>query len=291
MLKRKKRGVSVEPVGYLFIAPLMLFIFLWKIFPIGYLTGLSFFRWDLISLPRFVGFQNYVKLIHSPNYWSAFFHTFIYIGAVLGISITVALILAVIFNGMKVKGRIIFLTIAFIPYIISESAAGYMWMWILEEGGLLNFYLTKIGFAPIHWLSFPGTAMFSIVAMSSWRLIGYNTIIFFIGLQAIPDVYYEAAKIDGSDKLRMFWNITLPLLKPMMLYILVIAMVAVSQAFTPVYVLTGGGPYGSTDVLLLRMYRMAFENYEMGYAGAISITLTIVLASIMYLQFKYLKSD
>lgn len=284
-----KRRVGIDYVGYLFLAPFILYLLVWKIFPMGYLGTLSFFKWDLISSPEFVSLQNYIRLFHSPKYWAAFSHTFIYIGAVLGISIICALFLAIIFKEIDVKGRVVFLTAVFVPYIVSESAGGFMWVWILEEGGLLNFYLTKLGFSPVHWLTSPRWAMVSIIMMSSWRLTGYNAIIFFIGLQAIPKMYYEAAAMDGATRLKSFWYITLPLLRFMMLYILVMAMIVVSQAFTPIYVLTGGGPYGSTDVLLLRIYNMAFKNYQMGYASAISVTLALMLVIIMYLQFKYLK--
>ncbi|MCD6406714.1 sugar ABC transporter permease [Candidatus Aerophobetes bacterium] len=288
-LRKKKRRLGVEYVGYVFLLPFIIYLAVWKIFPMAYLSVLSFFKWDLISSPEFVGLKNYIRLAHSEKYWAAFYHTFLYIGGVLVISISAALLLAALFKGLDVKGRTIFLTAIFIPYIISESAGGYMWMWMLEEGGLINYYLTKLGFPPIHWLSTPKWAMFSIIMMSSWRLTGYNAVIFFIGLQSIPEIYYEAAKIDGATGFKSFWHITLPLVRPMMLYVLVMSMIVVSQAFTPIYVLTGGGPYGSTDVLLLRTYNMAFENYQMGYASAISMTLCVILMIIMYIQFKYLK--
>jgi len=289
MLKRKRRKLEVDYTGYLFLLPFIVYLAVWKIFPMAHLSVLSFFKWDLISPPKFAGVENYIRLANSSKYWAAFYHTFLYIGGVLVISISIALLLAALFKGLEVKGRIVFLTAIFIPYIISESAAGYIWMWMLEEGGLLNFYLEKLGSSPIHWLSTPRWAMVSVIMMSSWRLIGYNAVIFFIGLQSIPDVYYEAAKIDGATGLKSFWHITIPLVRPMMLYVLVMSMIVVSQAFTPIYVLTGGGPYGSTDVLLLRVYNMAFENYQMGYASAISMTLCLILVAIMYFQFKYLK--
>lgn len=284
-----KRKFGVDYVGYLFLLPFIVYLIVWKIFPMGCLSILSFFKWDLISPPEFAGGANYTRLFHSSKYWAAFYHTFLYIGSVLGISIVVALFLAAVFKAIDVKGRIAFLTAIFIPYIISEAAGGYIWMWMLEEGGLLNHYLEASGFSPLHWLSTPTWAMVSIIMMSAWRLVGYNTIIFFVGLQNIPDIYYEAAEIDGATGLKSFWHITIPLVRPMMLYVLVMSMIVVSQAFTPIYVLTGGGPYGSTDVLLLRAYNMAFENYQMGYSCAISMTLCLMLMAIMYFQFKYLK--
>lgn len=281
-------GISVDASGYLFAAPIMVFQIIFEVFAIGFLIFFSFFKWDLISAPQFVGFQNFIKFIHSAKYWAVLYHTFLYVAGIMSVSILVGLLLALLFSEFNVKGRRLFLIAIFLPYVTSQAATGYIWQWMFaQQGGLVNYYLGKLGLPTPHWTTTPGWAMFAVILMSCWRLIGYNTLLFFIGIQAIPEVHYEAAKMDGASKMKSFWHITLPLLTPTFLFVLIITMVASTQAFTPVYVLTGGGPYGSTEVLMMRIYNMAFNNYQFGYANAISLSLVLMLMGVMIVGFKY----
>jgi len=280
--------ISVDAEGYLFAAPIMVFQFIFEVSAIGFLIFFSFFKWDLISAPQFVALQNFFRFIRSAKYWSVLYHTFLYVAGVMSVSILVGLLLAFLFSEFNVKGRRLFLIAIFLPYVTSQAATGYIWQWMLaEQGSLVNYYLGKLGLPTPHWTTTPGWAMLAVILMSCWRLIGYNTLLFFIGIQAIPEVYYEAAKMDGASKMKSFWHVTLPLLMPTFLFVSIITMVASTQAFTPVYVLTEGGPYGSTEVLMMRVYNMAFNNYRFGYANSISLSLALMLIGIMIVEFKY----
>jgi len=280
--------ITVDMSGYLWVAPIMAFQIVFEILAIGFLIFFAFFKWDLISAPHFVAFQNFIKFIHSAEYWRTLYHTLVYASGVMSGSIIIGLLLAFLFSEINVKGRRLFLIAVFLPYVSSQAATGYVWRWLLaEQGGLINYYLDRIGLFTPHWLTTPGWAMLAVIMMSCWRLIGYNTLLFFIGIQAIPEIYYEAAKIDGASRLDSFWHITLPLLKPTSLFVLIVTMISATQVFTPVYVLTEGGPYGSTEVLMMRVYKIAFNNYRFGYANALSLSLALILMGIMIVQFRY----
>jgi len=167
-----------------------------------------------------------------------------------------------------------------------------IWRWVYEPNfGLLNYVLSFVGIPSINWLNEPTAAMFALIIMGVWKSFGVNMVLFSAGLQGIPEQYYEAAQIDGAGKGRQFWNITLPLLSPTTFFILVMSVIGSFQVFDTVYVLTSGGPLGSTKVLVFYLYEHAFKYFEMGYASAVAYLLFALVFALTLLQVKYLRGS
>jgi ABC-type sugar transport system permease subunit len=175
---------------------------------------------------------------------------------------------------------------------MSSVAAAVIWRWVYEPNfGLLNYLLGLFGIAGVNWLNDPTAAMFSLIVMGVWKTFGVNMVLFSAGLQGIPEHYYEAAELDGAGRWGKFWNITLPLLSPTTFFILVMSVISSFQVFDTVYVLTSGGPLGSTKVMVFYLYEHAFKFFEMGYASAIAYLLFAVIFVLTLIQTKYLKGS
>ena len=175
---------------------------------------------------------------------------------------------------------------------MSSVAAAVIWRWVYEPNfGLLNYLLSWFGIPAINWLNDPTAAMFALIMMGVWKTLGVNMVLFSAGLQGIPEHYYEAAEIDGAGKWQRFWSITLPLLSPTTFFILVMSVIGSFQVFDTVYVLTSGGPLGTTKVLVFYLYEHAFKFFEMGYASAVAYLLFAIIFVLTMLQTKYLKGS
>lgn len=276
-------------MGYIFIMPFILGFIFWWLAPALVAGYLSFHRWNLISPPRFIGLDNFERLLSDPLIATSLKATFIYTLTSVPLGLIFAFFLAALIN-TKIKGIAIFRTIYYLPTIVPFVASAILWAWILNtEFGLLNAGLRSLGFAKVAWLQEPGWTMTSFVIMSMWS-VGGPMIIFLAGLQGIPDVYYEAAEIDGAghwDKLR---RITLPLMSPIIFFNLVIGLIGAAQEFVRAYLITGGGPQNSTLFLVLYIYRTAFQSQRMGYAAVLSWVLFIILMILSYFIFRYLGS-
>jgi multiple sugar transport system permease protein len=198
------------------------------------------------------------------------------------ISLSVALMMH-----KRLKGVGFLRTLYFLPSVTSFVAIALVWMWIYHPSfGAANFFLNLVGLPPLQWLNSAQTAMISIIIFSVWLGLGYQMVIFLAGLQGIPDELYEAALIDGASGWKRFWRITLPLLKPTTFFILVTSLIGSFQVFTSVYVMTGGGPVRSTDVVVYHIYQAAWEQLRMGYASAMSWVLFIIIMIATWVQFK-----
>jgi multiple sugar transport system permease protein len=160
-----------------------------------------------------------------------------------------------------------------------------VWKWLFDyQNGLFNYLLTLLGFAKLHWLESPALAMPSIIMMSIWKGLGYNVIIFLAGLQNIPKVLYEAARIDGSNRWQSFWNITWPLLSPTTFFVLIMSTISSFQVFAQVFMMTQGGPMGSTTVVVYYLYEQAFQKIDLGYASAIAYALFLIIFALTIFQ-------
>ncbi len=292
-LSRWYNGLSLNRrrtiMGYTFIMPFILGFILWWLIPALVAGYLSFHRWNLISPPRYIGFDNFERLFNDPLVITSLKATFIYTITSVPLGLVFAFFLAALIN-TKIKGIAIFRTIYYLPTIVPFVASAILWAWILNtEFGLLNAGLQALGFAKVAWLQEPGWTMTSFVIMSMWA-VGGPMIIFLAGLQGIPDVYYEAAEIDGAGHLEKLWSITLPLMSPIIFFNLVIGLIGAAQEFVRAYLITGGGPQNSTLFLVLYIYRTAFQSQRMGYASVLSWLLFIILMILSYLIFRYLGS-
>ena len=238
----------------------------------------------------FIGLDNYIKMFQSAEFWLVLKNTAIYTFGTIPLNMGISLMIAYVLH-KKIAGKKFLRTAFFAPVIISPVAAAVIWRWLYDPNfGLVNYSLGFLGINPINWLNDPTAAMFALIIMGVWKTFGINMVLFSAGLQGIPDNYYEAAEIDGAGGWAKFWNITLPMLSPTTFFILVMSMISSFQVFDLVYVLTSGGPLGSTKVMVFYIYEYAFKFFEMGYASAASYILFLILFIFTMVQVRYMKS-
>ena len=266
--------------GYLFLTPALVGLLVFVLGPMLYAFGLSFVRWDLIRPnPRFVGLDNYLTVLSSPDFWRALWVTGIYTLGTVPPAMAIGLALALLLD-RRIPGRGAFRAICFIPSITSLVAVAVVWAWIFHpDFGLLNAALRTLGIQGSRWLGSPRDALPALMVVAIWRHVGYDMVIFLAGLQAIPRDLLEAATVDGAGPWQRFRFVIVPLLAPTTLFVLVISVIDSFQVFTTVDALTQGGPAGATTVLLYHLYEVAFVKFEMGRASAIAyVTFALVMA-------------
>jgi ABC-type sugar transport system permease subunit len=269
----------------LFLAPSLVAFAAFIYFPLAYNVYISLTSWNLISpIKKFVGLQNYQRLIQDERFWLVLKNTAYYSLGTVFISLLIALGLALLLN-RKLRGRSFYRAAIFSPYVTTPAVIALLWLWIFDpQFGLLNSLLKAIGIRGPEWLASTQWALPAIMIMMIWRTIGYDTVIFLAGLQSIPDEYYEAATIDGASNWHLFRYITLPLLSPTTFFIIVTATISSFQVFDAVAVMTGGGPLDSTNVLVYFLYEHAFRFFEAGRASAIAVVLFTIVAGLTALQ-------
>ena len=278
--------------GYIFLLPYIILFCAFLIVPLVYGLGLSLFRWEMLSSApaEFIGIGNFMEALKDKYFWMSFWASFRFTFMAVPISITLALAVAVGINSIPEKKQSFFRASYFLPTLISISVAGILWRWFFNtEFGLFNAYLQKMGFEPVPWLTDMSWAMKSIVFMTIWWTIGGAMIILLAGLQSIPGHYYEAASIDGATKWQQFLLITIPLLKPVLLFVIVLSTIGAFQVFGQTFIITRGGPELSTRVLVQYIYETAFTKYRMGYGASMSWLLFVVIAIFSMVQFKFLR--
>ena len=234
--------------------------------------------------PRFLGGDNFGRLVRDPAFHNALRNTLLYTLGTVFPSVALALVLAIFLN-RKLKARAWFRSAVFAPVVTSTVALSLVWSWIYHpQAGLLNAGLAALGIGPIRWLANPETALWAIVGMSVWKSAGYNMVLFLAGLQQIPRQLAEAAQVDGAAGWRLHRDVTLPLLRPTLFFVLVVATIDAMQVFTQVDVMTQGGPARSTEMVVSYLVHRAFRTYEMGYASAIAWALFVVVVGLTLAQ-------
>ena len=293
--KRLRMPGESNTAAWFFLAPALMLIFVFFFLPVAASLVLSVTDFDIYGIAntsntRFVGFQNYVKLLHTPDFWNALKNTFYFAFVGGPLTIAVSLGAALLLNSKLVRFKGFFRTLYFTPFVTTLVAVAIVWRYLYHTRyGLFNYGLSKIGLGPIDWLGDPHWAMPAIILMAVWKSFGYNMLIFIAGLQAIPEELYDAAQIDGASPWRQFWSITLPMLAPTLVFISVITMIGYFQLFAEPYVMTQGGPLRSTTSVVLLMYEEGFRWWRMGYAAAIAFVLFIVILIATLLQFRLQK--
>jgi multiple sugar transport system permease protein len=276
-------------IGYIFIAPFILGFILWFLIPALVSANLTFQKWNLISPPRYVGFENIKKLFTDPILPTSLKATFLYTFFSVPIGLVFAFFLATLIN-TKVRGIAIFRTIFFLPSIVPLVATALLWAWIFNtEFGLLNVIVRFFGGSKIAWLQEPGWAIAAFIILSTWG-VGGSMIIFLAGLQGIPESYYEAADLDGAGRAAKLWNITLPLMSPIIFFNLVLGFINAFQVFVLPLLMTNGGPQNATLTLVLYIYRTAFQSTSMGYAATLSWLLFFFLMIFSFIIFRFIGS-
>jgi multiple sugar transport system permease protein len=273
-------------VAYLLLAPVIL---LFLTFIAGPLIGsivLSFFEWDLLSDPQFVGFDNFRQLVEDDDARTAIVNTLVFAFWSLVLHVVVALLLALLVQrAMPIVLDYLFRTAVFFPVIMSWASVALIWNFILDPNfGYFNYYLELVGIPTKSWLLSPTWAMPAIILVDLWKTIGFTFIIILAGLQGIPGHLYEAARIDGASAWRQFVDITLPMLSPTLFLVAIITFIGAFQIFEPMFIMTGGGPLDSTISIVQLIYETGFRRFEMGYAAAISLVVFAVILVVTLLQ-------
>ncbi len=274
--------------GLLCLSPTLIIVAVFTLFPVLFSFYLSFHRWSILKPEKpFVGLDNYIRMFSTAEFWQALQNTVVYTVGVVGLETPLALLLALALS-RKLRGLTFYRTAYFMPAVTSTIAIAVVWTWLYNpQYGLFNDFLRLLGLPEPGWLVDPVWALPAIIIMSIWKNVGYHMVIFVAGLQAIPDVYYEAASIDGANAWKRFWHITWPLLIPTTGFVLITNVIFSFQVFGPVYVMTRGGPMRSTTVIVYYLYQRAFEFREMGYASAVAWVLFLIILILTVIQFRY----
>ncbi|MGQ9629407.1 MAG: carbohydrate ABC transporter permease [bacterium] len=275
--------------GYLFISPWIIGLLAFWLGPMAISLGLSFFKADLMTPARFVGFDNYRRLFSTDpvqslfwkSLWNTAYYTFLSVPLHIVFGLTIALLL-----NQKIKGVGAFRTIYYLPAVITGAAVALLWMMILDpEFGLLNYVLSILHLPRTRWIASERWVKPAFIIMSLWG-VGGSMLIYLAGLQGIPTQLYEAAKIDGANAWQVFWRITIPMLSPTIFFTLVTGIIGTFQVFTASYIMTGGGPNNATLFYVLYLYKLAFEEFKMGFACSLAWVYFIIIMGLTALIFR-----
>lgn len=270
----------------LFLAPNMLIFFIFIIIPAVAGLRMSLFNWSILGEHSFTGFSNYISLIRDGSFWESLGNTIRYVLLTVPLLTGSALAVALLVSGQE-KGNGIFRGFFYLPTMLSFIIVGIAWRWILgDEIGIFNYLITISGGKSVRWLTSPGMATASLIFITVWAQTGFYMVMFVGGLQAIPETLFEAAKIDGANKFQIFLKIKLPMIRPTMLVVVVLATINAFKAFELIFVLTKGGPGTATKFLVQSIYQIAFEEDRMGYASTMAVILMLVIGILTFLLFK-----
>ncbi|PMP73042.1 MAG: ABC transporter permease [Roseiflexus castenholzii] len=274
--------------GLLFISPWLVGVLIFTFYPIASSFYYSLTNYDVISAPRFIGFENYVNAFTTdPIFYQAISNTLFYAVVFLPLNLVVAVSVALLLN-LQVRGLAAYRTLFFLPSIVPDIAAAMLWAWILNpQFGLINMLLKTLGLPTLGWLSDPYWSKPALILIGLWGF-GGSMVIYLAALQDIPQHLYEAAEIDGAGVSAKTWHVTLPMLTPTIFFNLVLGLIGAFQYFTTAFVVTGGsgGPAGSTTFYAMMIYNNAFRYFKMGYASALSWMLFAFVFLVTWLIFK-----
>jgi multiple sugar transport system permease protein len=279
--RRRKRW----PLGWVFVAPFLFFYGVFLIYPAIQVCYLSLTNADIAGQGSFVGLQNYITLISDQDFWASVGHTVYFVILTVVPNTAMGFFLALLVVRLK-RLRLAILSAFFLPYVLPVSVVTTAALWILDTNfGIANYLFGSA----IAWFQDPTWAMPAVAAVTVWWTVGFNMLLFLAGLQNISPDVYEAASIDGATAFKQFIHITCPLIWPVTSLVLVLQLIAQFKIFDQVYLLTLGGPYNSTMVVLLYMYRQAFQQNRGGYASAVAIALVLIMVLISAIQFRLLQ--
>jgi multiple sugar transport system permease protein len=268
-----------------FIAPALVGFLVFLLWPTLRGIYLSFTDFNLLTPARWVGLDNYTRMANDPIFWGALRVTVEYVAINIGVQTLLALAIAVLMQRLTQSALLRGLVLT--PYLVANVVAGIVWLWILDtQLGIGNQILGALGFDSIPFLAEGTWAIPTIAMINVWRHVGYTALLLFAGLQAIPADVYEAGRVDGAGEWRMFWRISLPLLRPILAVVLIITVIGSFQIFDTVAVTTSGGPANATNVLQMYIYNSAFGRFQFGYASAMSVALLAVLSVITVVQYR-----
>jgi len=285
-----KRWLNNESLtALLFVLPSLIGFTVFYAVPAVRGLWISFTNWDLLRPARFIGIENYIKLAQDKEMWNALTVTVYYVLLNIPLQTILAMIIAVMMyrltKSMLIRALII------LPWLMPPVVVGLIWLWLLDPNiGIINVALKALGFPMIAFLGLPQYAMPSIAMINIWQYVGYTALLIFAGLQSIPGSVYEAASIDGASESQTFWKVTVPLLRPVLVFVIVTSVIGSFQIFDTIAITTKGGPVNATKVLNWYIYEQAFSRFNMGYATAISIVLFLILIFVSMAQMRIMRA-
>jgi multiple sugar transport system permease protein len=288
-MSRRRLRETIDAYGMLM--PTILGVGVFFVIPLAISLFLSFTDARLFGDPNFVGFANYVRALGNATFWTSLRNTFVFSLATMVLSIVPALVLAILLNE-RIVARSFFRAAFFIPVVASVVGVSLLWRYLFNvDFGFVNYALSLFGIPAIPWLTRPEWGLISVIIVFSWKTIGYNMVIFLAGLQGVPTQLYEAASLDGANRWRQFWNITLPMLSPTSFFVVVTTLINCLQVFdVPIALgLTRSNTVGPADSMLTvvpLLYREAFLAGRMGYASTLAWILFIIIMAITFVQFR-----
>ncbi|WIE71408.1 sugar ABC transporter permease [Curtobacterium sp. MCJR17_020] len=286
---RRRRPRNDLWLALLFIAPAAIGFVVFLAWPTVRGIYLSFTSYNLLTEPEFTGLQNYARLMQDSIFWHSMVVTIEYVLINIVIQTVVALFIAVMMHRLTKSTFVRGIVLA--PYLVSNVVAALVWLWILDtQLGIGNEMLAALGLDRIPFLQSDVWGIPSIALINVWRHVGYTALLIFAGLQSLPETVYEAGRIDGASEWKMFWRITVPLLRPILSLVLIITVIGSFQVFDTVAVTTQGGPANATNVVQNYIYNLAFGRFQFGYASAVSVALLIVLSIITIIQYRLTRS-
>ncbi len=284
-----RRKLSLTP--YLFLAPALIVIAIFVVYPIIAVIYYSFTDYSIVTPPVWVGFKNFERLFQDPVFWQAMLHSFIYL-LVTPTLIFLCIILAVVVN-RKLPGINLFRALYYIPVISGSIAVGIAWRLMLDTNGLLNSLLISVGLIqePVQWLADPNYTLIISMLLTVWMGLGYYMMIFLAGLQNIPEELYDAALIDGCNHIQKHWHVSVPGLRPQITFVAVISSLAAMEVFNEIFILygPGGGILNSGVTMVFYLWRQAFKLQHAGYASAVAIALLVVTLAFSIINMRRLE--
>lgn len=275
--------------GYLFMLPSLVILSVFVFWPIVQSVLLSLQNWQFGGTSTWVGFDNYQRMMSDYRIANAFHNTFVYTAITVPVGMAISLVLALALN-QKLPAVRLFRSAFFLPVITSFAIMSLVWRFLLDPDiGLLSYWSQLLHLPTGDWLRDPTWALPSVMVVSIWKNVGFNMVIFLAGLQGISEQYYEAAKVDGANAWRRFLHVTLPQLRPTMLFVLVVSVIAAFEVFDVVWVMTPqGGPLFSTDVVVTYIYHQGIELLDISYAATIGVVLCAIVFALTLIQLRVL---
>jgi multiple sugar transport system permease protein len=284
-VKRRKKFIGSESFyGYLFVSPMVIGFLLIMFFPLVYSIYLSFTDWQLLGDPNFIGIENYQRLVNDPDFWVVLKNTLIFTVGLVPINILMALLLALLLQ-RNLPGIGLFRTAIFIPVMTSIVVWSIIWKYMFgTEEGFINQVLAAIGIDGPAWLYDPDLAMGAVIVVSAMKNVGLNMVLFLAALQQVDKNLYEASYLDGANKVKQFWHVTLPMITPTVFLTLILTVIGSMKVFGQIYVMTNGGPGNHTKVLVYYIWENAFKLFDFGYASAIALVLFVIILFFTIIQ-------
>ncbi len=282
---------KIEPWAYLLVPVLLLMAFFFV--PMGMAFYISMLDYShAIFSPSFVGLQNYVRLFHNPHFWQVLWNTVLFTITIVPVMIVIPILVSLVVNN-QLRGIRLFRALIYLPVVVSLVVAGIVWKWLYAPEGLINYLLSFLGIPKIGWLVSPDIALYAVSLMVIWKGVGYYMMMYLANLQSVSQDLYEAAEVDGASLFQKHWHITIPHLRPTMALVGIISTIGALKLFTEIYVMTHGGPIGSTETFVYYIYDQAFSNLNLGIACAAGFVLMVIIfgLSLLNIRLFYLKAE